>query len=605
MQSRTSPIKQLPIIGDYGVQRFRQWSPEDSANWYVVTDEGGKRPSAMYPTMGRAHISYLGINRLIFSNEPRMLAHTIDFWYAVDGNTVWRIDRFYNQVNISQSNLLTTDGNIYFDYLIVNSITFAVFVDNEAIYVYQEGSGVFARVTDPNAPGNFTVNGVPTKPGFIATFGNRIAVSVANSSQFVLSVINLLNNSGVFDPATCFTVASAQVFAQESGIIRQMGVLNNTLFIFTDFTTGVWANIPSIFSGTGVTFPWKKNTSYEWNFGIADPQSLSISFDRLCFLGRNSEGLLQVMSSSGGEPERISSKAIDTLFQRYANNPPGSRPFQEGEADGFMYQYENTIFYRLSAGKYNDFGVLDLQNSANSIEYNFESQEWHRCIETNGERNRIQKHVFFDNQHFVSVSGEDTVYQMSGNFYTNELRNALQDDEQEDDSYIAYPFRYERVTPIICEDDYSEFQTDFVQIDFVFGESNISQADIPFPNTQYLIAEDSDPANPTMLIAEDSDPVEPTYLIAEAGDTPELNSSWYTDIFKPHIELYFSDDGGITYTYADVREFSQMGQYSWRMRWYQLGCSRNRVYKLIAVSPVPIVILGGIMLTKRVSGGAY
>jgi hypothetical protein len=185
---------------------------------------------------------------------------------------------------------------VYFDYLVVNTITFAIFTDNQAIYVYQEDTGSFQKVTDPNAPGNFTVNGVPTKPGFIAAFGNRIAVSVANSSQFVLSVINLLNNAGLFDPATCFTVASAQVFAQESGIIRQMGVLNNTLFIFTDFTTGVWANIPSIFSGTGVTFPWKKNSTYEWNFGIADPQSLSISFDRLCFLGRNSEGLLQVVS---------------------------------------------------------------------------------------------------------------------------------------------------------------------------------------------------------------------------------------------------------------------------------------------------------------------
>lgn len=607
MSQSRNPVKQLPIIGSYNRQRFAQWSPEDSANWYVVTNENAKRPAAMYPTMGRQHINYLGVNRLIFSNEPRLVCHTINYWYAVDGNTILRIDRFYNMVDISQGNFLTTGGDVYFDYLVVNSITFAVFVDSESIYVYQEGAGIFDKVTDPNAPGNIIVNGVKTKPGFIATFGNRIAVSVAGSSQFFLSVINLLNNSGVFDPATCFTLGSpgAPVFAQESGIIRQMGVLNNTLFIFTDFTTGVWANIPSVFSGTGTTFPWKKNTTYEWNFGIADPQSLSISFDRMCFLGRNSEGLLQVMSSSGGEPERISTKAIDTLFQKYANNPIGQRPFQEGDADGFLYQYENTIFYRLSAGKYKDFGILDLQNSANSLEYNFESQEWHRCIEVNGERNRIQKHVFFNNQHLVTVSGENTVYEMSGSFYTNELKNPLVPDQQNSDSYIQLPFRYERVTPIICEDDYSEFQTDFAQIDFVFGDSNISQIQKPFENTVFLVTEDSDPLNPTFIIDESSTPEIPVYLIAEDGNTPVLNSTWYTDLFKPHIELYFSDDGGVTFSPADVREFSQMGQYQWRMRWYQLGCSRNRVYKLICVSPVPIVILGGVHLTKVVSGGAY
>jgi hypothetical protein len=583
------PTSPLPIVGQYNVQRFRQFSPEDSANFYVVSGQNTKRPYAMYPTFGRHHITYLGVNRLIFSVEPRALFRTIDFWYVVVGNTIYRIDRFYNQVEISQGKFLTTNGNVFFAYLVVNTITFACFVDGQAIYVYREDTGIFSKVTDPNAPVN---------PTFIAAFGNRITVSVGNSSQFVLSVINL--DGSAFDPATCFTISGQQVFAQENGIIRQMGVLNNTLYIFTDFTTGIWANTPAIFSGTGATFPWKKNTTYEWNFGMADPLSLSISFDRMAFLGKNSEGLLQVMSSSGGEPERISSKAVDTLFQRYANQTTGS-PFLEGDADGFLYQYENTIFYRISAGKFNDFGILDLQNSANSIEYNFETKTWHRCIELNGERNRIQKHVFFNNKHLVTVNQEGTIYEMSGQFYENEIRNPAVDDPQDAEAYLRYPFRYERITPIISEDDYAEFETEYVEIDFVFGESNISQSSGPFPNAVFLIDEEPDiDGNPVFLVDEGS---EPAFLLAEEGNTPELNSNFYINLFKPHVELYFSDDGGITFNPADVREFSQMGYYQWRMRWYQLGCSRNRCYKLIAVSPVPIVVLGGVMLTKRVSGG--
>ena len=70
------------------------------------------------------------------------------------------------------------------------------------------------------------------------------------------------------------------------------------------------------------------------------------------------------------------------------------------------------------------------------------------------------------------------------------------------------------------------------------------------------------------------------------------------------MELYFSDDGGVSFNATDNLEFSQLGIYSWRMRWYQCGVSRNRVYKLICVSPAPVVILGAVQNVRRVSGGA-
>jgi hypothetical protein len=93
-------------------------------------------------------------------------------------------------------------------------------------------------------------------------------------------------------------------------------------------------------------------------------------------------------------------------------------------------------------------------------------------------------------------------------------------------------------------------------------------------------------------------------MISEMGNFPVLDSPQYSNWYKPHIELLFSDDGGISFLTADVLEFSQIGIYQWRMRWYQLGTSRNRVYKLICISPVPIVILGGNMCVRRASGGA-
>jgi len=588
-------VEELPILGQYNKQRFKQFSPEDCANWYLVPGEETKRKYAMYPAMGRKHVNYLGINQLLFSGESRGLFRSVKYWYNVVGNAIYRIDANFTIINISGSQVTTADGSVFFSYLTVGMITFACFVDGEHIYVYREDTGQFYTVTDPNAP---------SPPKYIATFGNRITVSQDESSTFVLSVVNL---GGVnFDPTTCFTISMAQVFAQENGIIRQMAVLNNTLYIFTDFTTGVWANIPAIFSGTGVSFPWKKNTTYDWNFGLADDLSLDVNFGQMTFYARNSNGLRQIMTTTGDIPKKISSKAIDVLIQRYANASPYSSPFISGDTDGFMYQYEDTIFYRFSAGNYTGTGILDQELTANSLEFNFDAGTWSRCIELNGERNRIQRHVFFNNRHFVSIQGEGTIYEMSGSFYTNDVINSEEQDPQAPDAYTTYPMRYERITPIISQLDYSEFETEYVEIDFVFGDSNISYSDNPFANTQFIIDEQAaSDGSPIYVIDEQAGAdTQPVFMITEEGDQPSLSETTYNDLFKPTVELYWSDDGGISFHSASQRVFSDMGVYQWRMRWYQLGCSRNRVYKLIVVSPVPIVILGAVMNVRRVSGGS-
>lgn len=597
-------IEICPIIGNYNKQRFRQWSPEDAANWYLVTEQNTKKPYAMYPVLGRAHINYLGSNQLIFGSEPRGMFKTIKYAYVIVGNTIYRVDQNYQQVAITASQpLLTVSGEMYFAYLVVNAIVFACFVDTEKIYIYREDTGAWGAVTDPNAPGNGT-NG---KPGYIAQFGNRITVSVRDSSQFILSRINLLQPNGTFDLDKCFTNdTTPQVFAREEGIIRQMGTLNNTLYIFTDYETGVWSNFPAVFSGTGVSFPWKKSSTYNWNFGIANSTSLDINFGVMVFLARNYEGLLQFMMSTGGQPEPINNKAISTLLQQYTNLYGRNNPFLSRRSNGFLYQYEDVIFYRMSGGEFSDTQILDQEQSANSIEYNFETKEWHRCIEVNGNRNRVQLHLYFNDEHWVTLENDNTVYKMSGQYYYNEARNPAQDDPQAEDAYLAYPFRYERVTPIIFDDTYCEFETEFVQIDFVFGDSNLNYSTAQFDNTKFIVTEGSTPSLPIYIVAEQADSDNnPVFMITNDGNYPSLSDKIYNQVFNPNIMLYWSDDGGITYNSADNLEFAQMGVYQWRMRWYQLGTSRNRVYKLICVSPVPVVVLGGIMNIRRVSGGAY
>lgn len=591
-RQEVAQIEALPIFCYYDKQRFTQFGSMDCANWYGIQVDSGKKKQALYPAMGRKHVNFLNQNRLVFNAQPRVEYKSINYLYVVDGTTVYQFDRFYNRKVLPINVALGTP--IWWATLAVGTLIYNMMTDGIHIFVIKEdGSNVTAEVvTDPNAPGGSTTGG---KPLYVASFGNRFVVSVEGTPDFYLSTINLTGNANTY-----FTVNGAALNGRASGVIGQFAVLHNQLYIMCNFTTDVWANIITQITVGGVTreFPWKLNSSYNFDFGIADPNSLAVGFGRMVWLAQNEEGLVSFMMSNGQTPQDISSQAINVLLEN-STHPDTLSPFLTNEVDGFLYQYENTIFYRAASGNFIGFGDLDIIDNANSVEYNFETGTWGRCIELNGERNRIQKHIYFNNTHLVIVQGDPAIYQMAGNIYHNELRNPNQPDDQAEDAFLKYPMRYELVTKQIILDDYSEFADEYVEIDFVFGNKTFYHNCSPFLNTTFIVDERSTPENPIYMLTEDD-----KYIIAEGTNTPTFDDNHYCALFKPHLELYFSDDGGETFLPADLREFSPLGQYRWRMRWYELGCSRNRCYKLVCVSSAPIVILGAVRNTKRVSGGS-
>jgi hypothetical protein len=587
------PIDKLPIFTYYNVQRFTQMGCMDCANWYGIQVEDTKNGQALYPAMGRKHINYFGENKLVFDSEPSQLFRSINYVYVIVGTRVIQVDKQWNQRLIGSVPL---GKQTWFDFLTIDDVTYAILTAETAMYLITEnadGTVAYQQITDIFAP---------TKPSFVVAFGGRFVVSQKDTPQFFISANDVADLS---NPANTFHVNGAPLFMNGSGVVRQLGILQTQMYVFCDFVTDIFANIPNTanIGGVSASFPFKKNTSYGWDYGIEDPFSLSIDFGRIAFLAKNSNGLVSFMVSDGQQPVDISSQAINVLLEN-SRDADDLSPFLTNKVDGFLYQYENTIFYHVSAGAFDDFGELDRIDSANALEYNFSTKTWARVIELNGERNRNQKHVFFKDTHLVTVSGDGTVYKMGGNIYYNELRtpNTL---PQDLNAFTKYPFRYKLVTEQIFQQDYSEFLTDYVEIDFVFGDKTFYKNNTAFLNTQFIITEDAAPdTTPVFQITEDPLSGEPVFIIDENGNTPTFDDSFYNSLFKPHIELYYSDDGGITFETADLREFSQLGEYRWRMRWYELGASRNRAYKLICISSAPIVILGGVQSIRRASGGA-
>ncbi len=583
-----SKIEELPIFCYFDKQRFTQFGAMDCANFYGIQCDSGKKQQALYPAMGRKHVvnPISRQNVLVFNAQPTAIYKSISYMYVVVGTTLFQYDRFYNVKTLT--NAIALNAQIWFATLAVGLTVYSMLTDGVNIFLITEnGSAVTCEaITDANRP---------TNPRFVASFGNRFVVSTANTPDFTLSTINV--SGGI---SACFTINGSALFARASGVIGQFAVLHNQLYILCDFSTDVWANIITQITVGSQTreFPWKLNSSYNFDFGIADPNSLSVDFGMMVWLAKNSNGLVSFMMSNGQAPKDISSQAINVLLEN-SSHPDSLSPFLLNEVDGFLYQYENTIFYRASAGAFFNFGDIDIIDNANSIEYNFETGKWARVIELNGERNRIQKHIYFNNQHLVVVIGDSAMYQMAGNIYHNELRNTAQPDAQAANAFLKFPMRYELVTQQIFLPDYSEFADEYVEIDFVFGNQTFYKSINPFLNTVYVVAENSTSESPIYILTEDD-----KYIIAENSNTPSFDDNHYNALFKPHLELYYSDDGGETFLPADLREFSPLGAYRWRMRWYELGCSRNRCYRLVCVSSAPIVVLGGVRNTRRVSGGA-
>ena len=606
------PAEELPIFSYLNKQRFTQYGSCDVANWYGVAAPDTKKMQALYPTMGRKHIEFFGQNALIFDEEPIQLFKTINFAYFIVGTQVIQIDQFYNQIVIGN----VPFGSVnWFSFLPVGNVIYAILTafvavgsGMNAMYLITETAGspntvTMTPITDPLAPKN---------PLYVATFGNSFVVSSAFSSDFGVSAVNLQGTSllnvplGVTSP---FTILGSPLANRATGVIGQLCTLHNQLYMFNDFTCDIWANIPTQITVGGASrdFPFKLNSSYNWDYGIADPFSLDVDFGRMAWLAKNRSGLVTFMTSNGQQPEDISTQAINVLLQN-STSIADTNPFLSDQVDGFLYQYENTVFYRVSAGDYIGYGDLDvnLNDNAIAIEYNFDTERWGRVIELNGERNRIEKHLFFNNQHLVTVQGDTAVYEMAGNIYRNETRTPATM-PQDPTAFTKYPMRYELTTQQIFMPDYSEFITDYIEIDFVFGDMDFYRFDGPFANTVFIITEDQAiDGSPIFCIAEDIGPdgVSPVFLITEDGNTPGFDDIFYNSLFKPNIGLYASDDGGVTFEYYDLREFSQLGMYRWRMRWYEMGTSRNRVYRLVCVSSTPIVILGAVQSRRRASGGA-
>ena len=353
-----------PILGSAYVARSVNAADNRMVNLFPeVVPEGGKEPAFLQRAPG------LQFQQTIGNGPIRGLwAHQTngEDFYVVSGNELYKLTGLTTAPlfigNISGTGPVSIADN-------GTQLFFAADPDG---YIYNEVTGVFQQITDPDFPGASTVS----------YLDGYFVFNEPNSQK--IWVTQLLDGTSV-DP---LDFASAE--GSPDGVVAVL-TDHRELWVFGTDTTEVWYN-------AGLTdFPLVRIQGAFNEIGCAAPYSVAKMDNQIYWLGQDARGQGIVYRASGYIGQRISTHAIEWQIQEYGNMEA---------ATGYTYQQDGHSFYVLNFPSANTSWVFDVATGA-----------WHeRAGFENGQftRHRANNMCNFDGN---IVVGD---YQ-NGNIYTFDL----------------------------------------------------------------------------------------------------------------------------------------------------------------------------------------
>lgn len=324
-----------------------------------------------------------------FDNTPVSSNNPVTRVFVVSGNKLYKVT--YNSVTSSwessEEGTLNTSTGIVRAASISLNLGLTVFVDGSNSYIWQRydsGGGIIVEVFN-----DFAGYGYPSvvNPTHVVYLDGYFIFSSANSNQFFVSDINSLN----IDP---LSFASAE--GDPDNIV---GIISNTrdLWLFNERTT-------EIFNNTGnADFPFERVSNGFIEKGCVAAGSIAKIDGRVFWLGRDSSGQGIVYAGQGLSTQRISTHAVETAIQEYADL---------STAQGYTYQSGGHSFYVLNFDE--GTWVFDLSTNL-----------WHERAYTNVgvlERHRVNFCQFLPEFGFHMVGDyENTkVYKFDDETYTDD-----------------------------------------------------------------------------------------------------------------------------------------------------------------------------------------
>lgn len=352
-----------PILGSTYVTRSVNAADARMVNLFPeIIPEGGKEPAFLQRCPGLKFQTRVGAGpiRGLWAHQTRGQ----DF-YVASGNEFYQLNAL--------TGTATKLGNIggTGPVSIADNGTQLFIACGATGYIYNESTGEFGQITDPDFPGAVTV----------CYLDGYFVFNEPNSQK--IWVTQILDGTSI-DP---LDFASAE--GSPDGVV---GILNDhkELWIFGTDTTEVW------YDQGGADFPLAPIQGAFNEIGCISPWSIAKMDNSIFWLGTDPRGQGIVYRADGYRGQRISTHAVEWQIQQYATL---------SDAVAYTYQQDGHSFYVLNFPTANRTWVFDAS-----------TQAWHeRAGWKNGEFTRHRANCQCNFQGNV-VLGD---YQ-NGNIYTFE-----------------------------------------------------------------------------------------------------------------------------------------------------------------------------------------
>jgi len=536
---------QTPILGASYVARSINAADNRMVNLFPeMTPDNGQTAAFLNRAPGLNFLQTVGTGpiRALWAHQT----NGSDF-YVVSGNEVYKL----TGLTATPTLLGTVSGTGPVS--IADNGTQIFFACNPDGYIYNETTGVFAQITDPDFAGAVTV-----------AYLDGYFVFNQPNSQFIW-VSQLLDGSSV-DP---LDFASAE--GSPDGVVGLIAD-HRELWVFGTDSVEVW------YDSGAADFPLQRIQGAFNEIGCVSAYTIAKMDNGLFWLGTDARGQGIVYRANGYTGQRISTHAIEYAIAQYGNI---------SDAIAYTYQQEGHAFYVLTFPSGNATWVYDVA-----------TQAWHeRAGFDNGEfmRHRSNCQCNFGGNIIVGDYA-------NGNIYTLDL------DVYADNGNIQKWLRSWRALPS-GQNNLKRTAHHSLQLNCESGvglnlypgydSENIdteSGLDLVAEYVQTYLATQSG----VTLTTEAGDGFEPLGQY-ELSDTDISGYNLVTTAYlaapgyDPEVMLRWSDDGGHTFSNEHWSPMGKIGAYYHRVFWRRLGMTlklRDRVYEVSGTDPVKIAIMG-------------
>ena len=359
----------LPLVGPAYKLNAQSMSCQNCINWYPQTIEypNGSRVAALMPTPGLKRIfqgDSASVRCLHVLSNGALL--------AVIGKKLYHSKS--NKFELIEVGLISA----------LNTVQVA---DNGRVAIIVNGTYSYSLDLKTLALSRLSGSSIPRSTHVLFLDG-RFVVNKANTGQFYWSDL-------YSDKFNALSYATAESSPDN---ITALVTFNRELWIFGAQT------VERYYSTGSSNSPYARLSGGAMAFGCTAPDSIIALATGVIWLSLSEFGGHQIVMSSGGVPERISTHAIEEEISSFSKT---------GDAIAYAYQQEGHVFY-----------VISFPSANVTFCYDVSTGLWHQRSFANAqglhERHRSQHHAFYNNIHIVGDYSNGKLYQLDKQTFTDD-----------------------------------------------------------------------------------------------------------------------------------------------------------------------------------------